>query len=56
MIRKIGDAMSHPVLKLKRIRIGKLELEDLQPGKYRYFEKREALETIKNSNKKKNNQ
>ena len=55
MIRKIGDAMNHPVLKLKRIRIGKLELEDLQPGKYRYFEKREALDTIKNSNKKKNN-
>jgi 23S rRNA pseudouridine2605 synthase len=56
MIRKIGDAMSHPVLKLKRIRIGKLELENLQPGKYRYFEKREALDTSKNSNKKKNNE
>jgi 23S rRNA pseudouridine2605 synthase len=55
MIRKIGDAMNHSVLKLKRIRIGKLELQDLQPGKYRYFEKREALDTTKSSNKKKNN-
>jgi 23S rRNA pseudouridine2605 synthase len=54
MIRKIGDAMNHPVLKLKRIRIGKLELGDLQPGKYRYFEKREALDTARNANKKKN--
>jgi 23S rRNA pseudouridine2605 synthase len=53
MIRKIGDAMNHPVLKLKRIRIGKLELGDLQPGKYRYFEKREALDTARNANKKK---
>ena len=48
MIRKIGDAMNHPVLKLKRIRIGKLKLEDLQPGKYRYFEKKEALDTTTN--------
>jgi 23S rRNA pseudouridine2605 synthase len=54
MIRKIGDAMKHPVLKLKRIRIGKLELEDLQPGKYRYFEKKEALDTARNLNRRKN--
>ena len=53
MIRKIGDAMNHPVLKLKRIRIGKLELDGLDPGKYRYFEKREALGNIKNEKKKK---
>jgi 23S rRNA pseudouridine2605 synthase len=53
MIRKIGDAMNHPVLKLKRIRIGRLELGDLEPGKYRYFEKREALNTARNANKKK---
>ena len=53
MIRKIGDALNHPVLKLKRIRIGKLGLEDLEPGKYRYFEKRETLDTAKNEHKKK---
>jgi 23S rRNA pseudouridine2605 synthase len=54
MIRKIGDAMNHPVLKLKRIRIGKLKLGDIQPGKYQYFEKREAVDNARNTNKKKN--
>ncbi len=52
MIRKIGDAMRHPVLKLKRIRIGRLELGDLQPGKYRYFEGREALGNVTGEKKK----
>jgi len=53
MIRKIGDVMNHPVLKLKRTRIGRLELGDLQPGKYRYFEKDEAMGIAKNKRKKK---
>ena len=53
MIRRIGDAMTHPVLKLKRVRIGRLELGDLQPGKYRYFEKDEAIGVRKNKRKKK---
>ncbi len=43
MIRKIGEAINHPVLKLKRVRIGGLQLGDLQPGEYRYFEKKEIL-------------
>ncbi len=43
MIRKIGEAINHPVLKLKRIRIGSLLLGDLQPGEFRYFEKKEAF-------------
>jgi 23S rRNA pseudouridine2605 synthase len=43
MIRKIGEAIGHPVLKLKRVRIGKLELGNLEPGKYRYFEKHEVF-------------
>jgi 23S rRNA pseudouridine2605 synthase len=43
MIRKIADAMKHPVLKLKRVRIGRLELDDLEPGRHRYFEKDEAM-------------
>lgn len=43
MIRKIGEAIDHPVLKLKRVRIGGLHLGDLQPGEYRYFEKKEIL-------------
>lgn len=47
MIRKIGEAIDHPVRKLKRIRIGKLHLGDIKPGDYRYFEKSEALGTIR---------
>jgi len=43
MIRKIGNAVNHPVLKLKRVRIGNLRLGDLKPGKYRLFHKRELL-------------
>jgi len=43
MIRKIGNAINHPVLKLKRIRIGNLELGDLKPGEYRFFDKKELL-------------
>jgi 23S rRNA pseudouridine2605 synthase len=43
MIRKIGSAIGHPVLKLKRIRIGNLRLGKLRPGEYRFFEKKELL-------------
>ncbi|OPY80914.1 MAG: Ribosomal large subunit pseudouridine synthase B [Syntrophorhabdus sp. PtaU1.Bin058] len=43
MIRKIGDAIDHPVLKLKRVRIGNLVLGDLKPGEYRFFDKKELL-------------
>ena len=53
MIRKLADAVGHPVLKLKRTRIGKLQLADLEPGKYRYFEKSELLGKQKDKNKKK---
>ncbi len=43
MIRKIGDAVNHPVLKLKRVRVGNLKLGDLRPGEYRLFNKSELL-------------
>jgi len=43
MIRKIGNAINHPVLKLKRIRIGNLVLGGLKPGEYRFFDKKELL-------------
>jgi 23S rRNA pseudouridine2605 synthase len=43
MIRKIGAALGHPVLKLMRIRIGKLRLDDLNPGEYRHVEKNEII-------------
>ncbi len=43
MIRKIGNAVDHPVLKLKRIRIGSLGLGNLRPGEYRFFDKKELF-------------
>ncbi len=43
MIRKMGDAVGHPVLRLKRMRIGKLLLGDLNPGEYRHVEKNEII-------------
>ena len=43
MIRKMGAALGHPVLKLMRVRIGKLRLGDLNPGEYRHIEKNEII-------------
>lgn len=37
MIRKIGDEVNHPVLKLKRVRIGSIKLGSLKPGEYRFL-------------------
>ena len=34
-VRRMCEAIGHPVLKLVRIRIGQLELGDLAPGKFR---------------------
>jgi 23S rRNA pseudouridine2605 synthase len=42
MIRKIGEVLGHPVLKLKRMRIGSIALGDLKPGEYRYLEDHEV--------------
>ncbi|MBI5026854.1 MAG: rRNA pseudouridine synthase [Nitrospirae bacterium] len=36
-IRRMLDKIGHSVIRLKRIRINGLELEDLPPGSYRYF-------------------
>ncbi len=43
MIRKMGDALGHPVLKLIRVRIGKLALTDLKPGEYRHVERSDII-------------
>lgn len=40
-IRRMMDALGHPVIKLERISIGKIYLEDLQKGKWRYLTKEE---------------
>jgi pseudouridine synthase len=46
MIRKIGDALRHPVLKLRRIRIGPVTLRDMTPGHYRHLTPRELSALI----------
>ncbi|MHB8110132.1 MAG: pseudouridine synthase [Syntrophorhabdaceae bacterium] len=43
MIRKMGDALGHPILKLIRTRIGKLALGDMNPGEYRHVEKSDVI-------------
>jgi 16S rRNA U516 pseudouridylate synthase RsuA-like enzyme len=40
-IRRMLETMDHPVLKLKRIRMGRLELGALPVGKYRYLTSQE---------------
>ena len=36
-VRKMFEAVGHPVLQLKRIAYGQLELGELKPGKYRFL-------------------
>lgn len=43
IIRKFGDIIGHPVLKLKRIRIGHIKLGSLNPGKYRILKEKEIM-------------
>jgi 23S rRNA pseudouridine2605 synthase len=41
-VKRMLDAVNHPVLKLKRVKFGPLALGDLQIGQYRYLTDREA--------------
>jgi 23S rRNA pseudouridine2605 synthase len=43
IIRKFGDIIGHPVLKLKRVRIGHIKLGDLAPGKYRILKEKKIM-------------
>lgn len=40
-IRRMCDAINHPVIKLKRVAIGRIKLEDLKAGEFRYLTKKE---------------
>ena len=42
-VRKMCEALGHPVLRLRRIRYGSLELHDLKPGLYRPLVESEIL-------------
>lgn len=50
-VRKMCSAIGHPVIKLKRIRIGKIELGELKKGTWRYLTADEItyLKTLKGS-------
>jgi 23S rRNA pseudouridine2605 synthase len=41
-VKRMLDAVHHPVLKLKRVKFGPLTLGDLPTGHYRYLTDREA--------------
>jgi 23S rRNA pseudouridine2605 synthase len=41
LIRKAADALSHPVLKLRRVRIGPVLLGTMRPGEHRHLTPRE---------------
>lgn len=41
-VKRMLEAVGHPVLKLKRVRFGPLALGDLLPGQYRFLSDREA--------------
>jgi 23S rRNA pseudouridine2605 synthase len=41
MIRKVAEALSHPVLRLRRIRIGPVKLGSLKPGESRQITQKE---------------
>jgi 23S rRNA pseudouridine2605 synthase len=44
LIKKMCDAISHPVIRLRRIGYGSLTIGDLKPGKYRYLTAKEIDE------------
>lgn len=41
-VKRMLEAVGHPVLRLKRVRFGPLMLGDLEPGQFRYLTDREA--------------
>jgi 23S rRNA pseudouridine2605 synthase len=51
-IREMFETIGHPVLKLRRIRIGFLSDQGLSPGQYRYLTSREIERILRLSGKK----
>ena len=49
MIRRIGDKIMHPILKLKRIRIGPVKLGSLKPGEFRLLSDKEISGLMKSA-------
>jgi len=44
LIKRMCTAISHPVIRLKRVRYGPLVLGNLKPGDYRYLTPQEIKE------------
>jgi 23S rRNA pseudouridine2605 synthase len=53
-IRRVAELLGHPIRELKRVRLGPLQLGQLQPGQWRYLTAREvqSLEDIKRRHRK----
>lgn len=47
MIRKLADALAHPVIKLRRVRIGPVHLGSLSPGESRYLTGKEIAALVR---------
>ena len=47
-VKRMCEAVGHPVLKLKRTKIGPIELDDLRPGEIRRLKSREVRSLRKN--------
>ncbi len=45
-VRRMFDAISHPVVRLKRIKFGDLNLQQLQRGKYRHLTEQEIRDLL----------
>lgn len=41
-VKRMCEAVNHPVLRLKRTAVGRLTLGDLKPGEWRYLSLREV--------------
>ena len=41
ILRKMGEAIGHRILKIRRVRIGHIKLDGLDPGSYRFLKDRE---------------
>ena len=52
-IRKMFDAINHPVLKLKRVAIGSLRDDNLKPGEYRMLKSSEIRRLLEGTKRKK---
>ncbi len=46
MVRLMADALGHPVLRLRRVRIGQVRLGSLKPGTYRFLTAKEVRSLV----------